>query len=171
MRVPTLDPDQLGAIIVRDVPEEYADPSTGEVRYRGRVVVPGAYQPQESPSMTLLFRMNLLHSAARSFLTGSTGSPDELIWKTRLSGANAAFSTPSAGATKNALIRPLELVERFASATARRIASRDVKSNTSAFLAGTSTDLAISVPKRPKHCKEVSRWAGPGMKLSWLRIG
>jgi hypothetical protein len=47
VRVLNVDPDQLGAIIVREPPEQFADPGTGEVRYRGRIVVPGLFQPQE----------------------------------------------------------------------------------------------------------------------------
>jgi len=47
VRVLNVDPDQLGAIIVREPPEQFVDPGTGEIRYRGRIVVPGLYQPQE----------------------------------------------------------------------------------------------------------------------------
>jgi hypothetical protein len=47
VRVLNIDPDALGPIVVRDVPEQFVDQGTGEVRYRGRVIVPGLFQPQE----------------------------------------------------------------------------------------------------------------------------
>lgn len=47
MRVLYVDPDLLGPIVAREVPTEYVDQSTGEIRYRGRIVVPGLFAPQE----------------------------------------------------------------------------------------------------------------------------
>jgi PAS domain S-box-containing protein len=33
--------------VVREVPEQFVDQGTGEIRYRGRIIVPGLFQPQE----------------------------------------------------------------------------------------------------------------------------